>query len=161
MLVLIDGMSITQYTAFHKERLHVAQILIEDEIGRLSVWQNPLGDAGRAHTTGPDRSSVSVSAAQHSLLDSENVSVSSPHQESWPRIIQMAWSLNPAVAVHMAERLKYPAIITEVTKLVRARPKDVIDVPEALAFLLGDRIEPSARHSLQVKTTEEPFAGCC
>lgn len=50
----------------------------------------------------------------------------------------------------MAERLKSPAIRNEVTKLVRTHSFDVLDVPEALPFLLGERLEGLSPQDLRV-----------
>lgn len=54
------------------------------------------------------------------------------------------------MAVQMGERFKYTPVQIEISRLVRADPKAVIDVPEALHFLLGDRLEPGARNALRV-----------
>lgn len=48
------------YESMHRDRLHLLQILIENEIGHLSVWQNALGEPSRAHNSGADRSTVRV-----------------------------------------------------------------------------------------------------
>lgn len=41
----------------------------------------------------------------------------------------------------MVERFKNPAVLQEVTKLVRLSPEDALDVPEALPLFLGDKTE--------------------
>lgn len=64
-------------------------------------------------------------------------------------MVQTAWKVNPAVAVHMAERFK-PAQ-AEVAKLIRTHPEQVLHVPEALQFLLGNRLDPSIRKNLKVE----------
>jgi hypothetical protein len=53
-----DG-HLRDYEIMHRDRLQLLQILIENEMARLSVWQNALGEAGRAHAAGTDRSTVS------------------------------------------------------------------------------------------------------
>ena len=58
-------------------------------------------------------------------------------KDSWYQVVRTAWRVNPAVAVHMAERFKAPAVTLEVGKLVRASPAEVSHVPEALRFFLG------------------------
>lgn len=63
------------------------------------------------------------------------------------------------MAVHMVERLKNAVVTQEVTNLVRSRPKDVIDVPEALHYLLGDRIDSSSKKNLQVSRDVAPLSG--
>lgn len=64
--------------------------------------------------------------------------------------MKLAWNTSPAVAIHMAERFKSPIVTTEVSALVRLRPKEAIDVPEALHFLLGRHLETNTRKGLQV-----------
>jgi phosphatidylinositol 4-kinase len=61
------------------------------------------------------------------------------------------WQINPAIAVYMAERLKSPFIRNEIGKLVRSSTLDVLDTPEALAFLLGDKFDPAIPRDLKVR----------
>jgi phosphatidylinositol 4-kinase len=56
----------------------------------------------------------------------------------------------PAVAVHMGERFKNPTVKREITRLVRSEPKKVVNVAEALPFVLGDRVERGAEVALKV-----------
>ncbi len=61
----------------------------------------------------------------------------------------------------MGERFKYLNVQTEISRLVRADPKAVIDVAEALHFLLGDRLEPGARKALRVSVAAlQALYGC-
>ena len=70
-------------------------------------------------------------------------------QAIWTKTVQTAWKVNPAVAIQMTERFK-PAH-SEVTKLIRAHPDQVLHVsPEALQFLLGNGLDPGIRRSLKV-----------
>lgn len=52
----------------------------------------------------------------------------------------------------MAERFKIPAVINEVTRLIKAHPSAVVDSPEALKFLLGDKLDRSLQGKLKVTT---------
>jgi phosphatidylinositol 4-kinase len=72
-------------------------------------------------------------------------------QTQWSKVLQTAWRENPAVAVHLAERLNDPQVTLEIQSLVRARPKDVIEVHEALYFLLGNRMDPRQKKDLKVR----------
>ena len=71
-------------------------------------------------------------------------------QREWPSIIRQAWRFSPAVAVHMGERFKHAAVQTELSRLVRLEPQKVLHVPEAVKYLIGDHIDPSARAALKV-----------
>ena len=50
--------------------------------------------------------------------------------------------MEPGVAVNMVERFKNSTVANEVFRLVRDDPAAVIDHPEALTFLLRDRLDP-------------------
>jgi hypothetical protein len=50
----------------------------------------------------------------------------------------------------MAERLKTPAVVNEVTRLIKAHPSVVLDSPEALKYLLGDKLDRSLQGKLKV-----------
>ena len=52
--------------------------------------------------------------------------------------------------MYLSERFKNPIVRNEVGKLVRSSSLDILDTPEALPFLLGDRIDPSVRRDLKV-----------
>jgi len=50
----------------------------------------------------------------------------------------------------MGERFKVPQVQAELSRLVRLHPRAVIGVPEALHYMLGDRLEASALSALKV-----------
>lgn len=60
------------------------------------------------------------------------------------------WRISPASAIHAAERFKQPLIRHEVEKLIHLSPIDVVDVSEALTFLLGENLDGSPRKDLKV-----------
>lgn len=64
--------------------------------------------------------------------------------------MRVAWICNPAVAVHLASRFKVRAVHAEIARLVRADPSLVEDVPEALAFFVGDSISNEIQPKLRV-----------
>jgi phosphatidylinositol 4-kinase A len=66
---------------------------------------------------------------------------------AWISAVRAAWNINPAIAVYLTERTKNVAVHNEVAKLVRSNPRDVLDVPEALRFVLGNA---SVRRDLKV-----------
>nr|XP_031861737.1 uncharacterized protein CI109_002970 [Kwoniella shandongensis]KAA5528809.1 hypothetical protein CI109_002970 [Kwoniella shandongensis] len=129
---LVQGSrSIQEYTAQHKDRVKLLVLLVENEISRLIVWCNPANETGRP--AGPN-----VGNLERSTTGDE-----------WTRLVQRAWRFNPAMAVHMGERFKNIPVQTEISRLVKSDPKAVIDVPEALHFLLGDKLEPNAKAALK------------
>jgi phosphatidylinositol 4-kinase len=50
----------------------------------------------------------------------------------------------------MGERFKTLQVQAELSRLVKLHPRAVIDVPEALHFLLGDQLDSSALPALKV-----------
>ncbi|THU88594.1 hypothetical protein K435DRAFT_821590 [Dendrothele bispora CBS 962.96] len=103
------------------------RLLVDNEIFRLTVWANPTNEPKRG-------------------LDHSNTI---PVEAVWVGIIRTVWNLNAAIAVHMTERFKLPVLRNEVTKLVRSSSLEVLDVPEALQFLVGDRMDPIMRRDLK------------
>ena len=58
--------------------------------------------------------------------------------------------MDPAIAVFLAERYNLPVVQNEVSRLVRSSTKEVLDVPEALHYLVGDRLDTHVRRDLKV-----------
>ncbi|WVQ84613.1 hypothetical protein IAT38_006768 [Cryptococcus sp. DSM 104549] len=123
--------SIQDYTAQHKDRVKLLQLLVENEISRLAVWSNPVNEPGRP-------SAPTVGGLERATTGDE-----------WTRLIQKAWKFSPAMAVHMGERFKNAPVQAEISRLVKSDPKAVIDVAEALHFLLGDKLEQNAKQALK------------
>lgn len=71
-------------------------------------------------------------------------------QTSWAQIIRTVWQINPAIAIHLPERFKSPVVRNEVSKLVPSYTIEALDIPEALPFLLGDRLDPKSRQDFRV-----------
>ncbi|KAJ7085721.1 hypothetical protein B0H15DRAFT_846088 [Mycena belliarum] len=104
------------------------KLLVENEIFRLTVWANPTNDPKR----GTDH-------VERGLLEA-----------SWAAMVRTVWEIDPAIAIHLPERFKsYAVVRNEVTKLIRSTPRDVLDTPEALPFLLGDRLDSAVRRDLK------------
>jgi phosphatidylinositol 4-kinase len=124
------------------------RLLTENEIFRMSVWGNPTNDTrkGGDIVGSTERTLLEVSLCQ--LLGGLPFSPCS--KASWPSIVRNLWHIDPAIVVHLIERFKNLAIRQEVSKLVLSNPIHVLDIPEALAFLLGDRLELRTRKNLKV-----------
>ncbi|KAK6909388.1 hypothetical protein I203_103405 [Kwoniella mangroviensis CBS 8507] len=123
--------SMHEYESHHRDRVKLLQLLIENEISRLSVWCNPLNENGRPNAP-------PAGALERSITGDE-----------WTRLVGKGWKVNPAMAIHMGERFKNAPVQAEISRLVKSDPKSVIDVPEALHFLLGDRLENNAKAALK------------
>ncbi|KAF9446332.1 hypothetical protein P691DRAFT_708828 [Macrolepiota fuliginosa MF-IS2] len=133
----ISSLSPLQYvsrTSYYNTRLRdlnvPLRLLTESELLRLSVWVNPTNDTKRAADF--------IGATERGLLDS-----------AWLGIIRTVWNIDPAIAIFLTERFKSPFIRNEVARLVRSTPKEVLTVPEAISFLLGDRFDASVRRDLK------------
>lgn len=128
----------------------VLRLLVENEILRLNVWNNPTND--------PKRGVDSTGTVERTMTDVSNpVAVSSgaiadaPRQATWAMFAGQTWQLNPGIAIHLMERFSVPALESEVTRLVRSNPLACVDVPGALNFLVGDRLDPAVRRDLRVR----------
>lgn len=75
-----------------------------------------------------------------------------PSQTTWTTFARQTWQLNPGIAIYMAERFSVPALENQVTALVRSNPIACLDVPEALNFLVGDKLDPTVQRDLRVSS---------
>jgi len=71
----------------------------------------------------------------------------------WMSFARQTWQLNPGIAIYLTERFSVPALESEVTRLVRSNPLACVDVPGALNFLVGDRLDPNVRRDLRVSSS--------
>lgn len=122
--------SLHEYSNLHRDRIRLLQLLVENEIIRLQVWCNP---------TNENRGTAPIGTIERNVGADE-----------WPRLVQKAWVLSPGMAIHMGERFKHDPVQREITRLVRIEPKRVVDVPEALHYLLGERLEQASKPALKV-----------
>jgi len=131
----------------------VLRLLVENEILRLNVWNNPSND--------PKRGADSIGTVDKSMNDvSSSIMIPSgstanapppPRQTTWTTSARQTWQLDPGIAIHLTERFSVPALESEVTRLVRSNPLACIDVPDALKFLIGDGLDPAFRRDLRVR----------
>ncbi|KAF8798204.1 hypothetical protein BYT27DRAFT_7178838 [Phlegmacium glaucopus] len=106
------------------------RLLTENEIFRLSVWNNPTNETSKG--------SDLISNTERTLLET-----------SWPTIVRTLWRIDPAISVYLTERYKTPMIRQEVAKLVRSNTVDFLGIPGALPFLLGDKVDPHVHRDLK------------
>ncbi|EFI28353.1 atypical/PIKK/PI4K protein kinase [Coprinopsis cinerea okayama7 len=120
--------------AYYTDRMHTLslplKLLCEDELARLSVWNNPLSD--------PKKGMDFIGTTERTILEA-----------SWAKVIRTIWQVDPAVAIFFQERFQYAGVRHEVGRLVRTGTTSVLDVPEALLVLLGDRLDPAVRKDLR------------
>ncbi|KAF8350539.1 hypothetical protein F5887DRAFT_939764 [Amanita rubescens] len=126
---LISSLSLPQLACrgnYYKDKIrdmnNPLRLLTENEIYRLLVWGNPTNDPKR-------------------WVDHPAIYEKSQTESSWANVVRSVWNVNPTAAIQLAERFKNITVRNEVTKLVRSNTLQVIDTPEALPFLLGDRID--------------------
>ena len=65
-------------------------------------------------------------------------------------MVRTVRKIDPAIAVYLAERFKSPMVQSEVGKLVRSSSLDFLDIPEALHFLVGDKVDLNVQRDLKV-----------
>ncbi|EMD38197.1 hypothetical protein CERSUDRAFT_113350 [Gelatoporia subvermispora B] len=120
----------SQYVISLKNLNLPLKLLVEHEISRLSVWANPLND--------PRRGSDHINTLEKAMLDS-----------AWISTVRKVWDIDPAIAVFLAERFHHPSIQAEVGRLVRSSPHSALQIPEALHFLVGDKLDTAVRRDLK------------
>ncbi|CAE7106800.1 unnamed protein product [Rhizoctonia solani] len=126
-----------EYLSKHRAQNSLLKLLIENEISRLRVWANPTSDLKR----GQDY----LSNSERSLTD-----------DGWRQTVRTAWSVDAAIATHMAERFKRPVVENELTKLVRNDPSAALHVPEAVKFFIGDRFSRGQKRDHKLLLTWDP-----
>ncbi|KNZ80366.1 Phosphatidylinositol 4-kinase stt4 [Termitomyces sp. J132] len=101
---------------------HPLRLLTENEMIRLAVWNNPTND--------PKRGSDHIGTIGAAMFET-----------TWHTVLRTVWEIAPAIAVYLVERFKSPTIQNEVTKMVRANPLEVFDLPEALTLFIGEKVD--------------------
>jgi hypothetical protein len=123
-------------------------------MSRLAIWSNPTASRSQATFNGVEASVNAVSPHYPSVRC--HIAHALCVQEQWPALVRRAWRIRPAAAVHMGERFKVPQVQVELSRLVRLHPRAVVGVPEALHYMLGDRLEASALSALKVSSLCTP-----
>ncbi|GLB34718.1 putative PI3 PI4-kinase family protein [Lyophyllum shimeji] len=120
----------TYYTNRLRSINQPLRLLTENEMSRLVVWGNPTND--------PRRGGDHIGTAASMMLEA-----------SWPSVLRTVWQIDAAIVVHLPERFKSPLVRNEVLKMVRSSPLEVLDVPEALLYFVGERLDPNIRRDLK------------
>ncbi|KDN52674.1 hypothetical protein K437DRAFT_253866 [Tilletiaria anomala UBC 951] len=107
-------------------------LLVESELSRFSVWNNPMAVPGRG--------SDFVGNATKSMTEA-----------TWASVVRVAWSVNPQVAVQMTQRFKSAAVTAEAGRLVRADPGKVVRSPDALGLLTESHLQLALREGTDLR----------
>ena len=101
------------------------QILLKDETFRLHTWISPLA---------PD----------------PHVGPVFLEETSWLTAVQVAWNVDPYIAVHLSERFISASMMKEIRRLILANPESVIDSPLAAQIMLGDSLASDLAFQMRV-----------
>ncbi|KAG0179232.1 phosphatidylinositol-4- kinase [Apophysomyces sp. BC1034] len=117
----------------HQLAKKLLMLFLESELSRLSVWCNPLNAVSHGHPA----------------MFSGNTEKSMVMEDSWKEIVRFAWEMSPRLAVMMNSRFLQPVVHRELHRLIANNSLDVVDVPEALVILLGEKLQPNAKLDLK------------
>ncbi|KAH8117021.1 hypothetical protein DFH11DRAFT_1687803 [Phellopilus nigrolimitatus] len=106
------------------------RLLVENEIFRLTVWDNPSNDVKR----GVDH----VGLMEKGMVD-----------DSWIKEVRTAWKVDPGLVVHLPERFKNATVEREAGRWIRAHSREVMDYPDALRLVVGDKLDRSVQRDLK------------
>lgn len=126
----LDSAAPSAMNANLKALKQLLALLLENEIIRLNVWVNPTHDAKRG-------------------TDHLNTLERSYSETTWLQLVRTAWTIDPAIAIHMATRFKSRIVSMEVTRLVRSHTKEALGIPEAVKFLVGERLDHTLSRDLR------------
>ena len=73
-------------------------------------------------------------------------------QDGWKSMVGIAWDISPALAVQLSSRFTLLALQGHLQNLIADNPMDVVTIPEALKFMLTDRILRSNNSGLKVSS---------
>lgn len=77
-------------------------------------------------------------------------------QSLWKGTVRAAWEIDPAIAIFLTERFNHLTVSQEVERLVRSNTRDIIGLPEALRFLVGEKLDHAVQRDLRVWTLSSP-----
>ncbi len=97
-------------------------LLVGNELDRISAWNNPQNIKSKQIPGVSDYSAYPI--------------VSKYAIESY---VEVAWEVSPDLAVHMGSRFSSPAVKETLELLVLERTEEVINVPEAVRYLLTEQ----------------------
>ncbi|KAH8148148.1 uncharacterized protein LAJ45_07912 [Morchella importuna] len=96
-------------------------LLVENEQTRLATWLYPL-DHSRKHHLLPTYTARPATDNSIAIL------------------LPAAWHENPAIAVQLSKRFQSPRLEQDIRRLVTTYPEKVVDQPDAVQIMMGDKI---------------------
>ena len=78
-------------------------------------------------------------------------------QGNWPRLVEAAWLVDPALATRLGERFQSPSIGTTLKRLVRSRGAEARHVGDALDYFVGKDLASSHRPQFRVRSRRGKF----
>ncbi len=114
--------------------------LVSHELDHLYTFHNPFNLASLSL----DRIDVVLG---HLKIPERQEKVPEKIEKQWVENVRCAWSVSPALAIHLPMRFPYDAVTREVQSLVKAQSERVLHIHTACAFLateqniLNDSIE--------------------
>ncbi|KAL9933013.1 hypothetical protein V8E36_008268 [Tilletia maclaganii] len=131
--VRLPGQQTVQASAkVFNERRALLQVLLESELGRFSVWANPLHLPGRGADYVGDLTRTMT-------------------EPLWQQMVHIAWRVDPNLAIQLPTRFKAPIIRHEVGMLVRSQPQKALGSSIAVEMLLEDHLRSANRDGTDLK----------
>lgn len=105
-------------------------LLVENEQTRLATWLYPL-DHSRKHHLLPTYSARPATDNTIAI------------------VLPAAWQENPAIAVQLLKRFQSPRLEQDVRRLILTFPEKVVDQPDAVQIMMGDKISSNLGFQLK------------
>ena len=127
------GLTLGEARKGFEDKKRVLQLLVENELARLSVWANPLNAANR----GAD------------FVGSMSKAMS---EASWGELVESAWRISPVIAVQLGTRFaQSKALRATLGRLIRSQPYKTVDNPTALKYVLEDHLKLAKRENADLR----------
>ena len=114
--------------------------LVSHELDHLYTFHNPFNTPSLSL----DRIQTALG---HLKVPEKQEKMAEKQEKQWAENVRCAWSVSPELAVFLASRFPYDAVVKEVQTLVKSHPERCMHIPEAATYLateqniLNDSIE--------------------
>ncbi|EGC30157.1 hypothetical protein DICPUDRAFT_158137 [Dictyostelium purpureum] len=130
-----------------KKRRNLILLLVGNELERMSAWNSPV-------------SRISTQIPEQTKFVYENLPKSM--KSKWKDYLISAWKINPKLAIHFSSRFPLSKIRNLISEMVVKNTKAVLDIPEALPFLVTEENVkaniPELKYLLYWETVTPPMA---